>query len=249
VRDLERQLASREVKDGAKSLKASEGHTATVSATGKSLSQPISSDGSDPTAPFTTEVDKSTSDWPYYPLRFLKDGVQSISDMPIYKADEQKVTAALVTNAQPIVVAVSGLTYSDDHMYLPRYQLANEEWTNNAIDMCKSMGFCLPSEREPDNSISKRPSACHAEMQLLAYIYFHDELKKLGSGETLDIHVDKEPCSTCEHVIKYFMKHSKVGAGTLNIFARGKAWKPTPYKPTTIAKNVYVKFAKYYTSD
>lgn len=85
-----------------------------------------------------------------------------------------------------------------------KYQLDNAEWTQKVFSLCKRIGHPLTDGGCRDHGVLGRGSACHAEKQLAAYVYY-----KCPGWQSAMIYSSKKSCTDCEKFLSVLRR--KIG--------------------------------------
>lgn len=135
-----------------------------------------------------TEIDYSVQLWS------RRDTAPSI-EFPVLKRSPYKTVAVLRgARNDDLVASVSG--WSDVFGPSHSYVLDNQIWTEKVLTMCGAINHTLQADYR-DGNIPGRYYACHAEKQLLAYVFENPRRK-------VSLHISCEPCGDCARFIRTF---------------------------------------------
>ncbi|KAM0722967.1 hypothetical protein Q7P37_001165 [Cladosporium fusiforme] len=115
-----------------------------------------------------------------YSVQLYSRGSTSPSiEFPVLKRSPNKTVAVLRgARNDNLIASVSGWSeeFGSSHAYI----LDNLVWAEKAIALCKATGHVLQADWR-DGDIPGRYNACHAEKQLLAYV-FENQRRRFGSS-------------------------------------------------------------------
>lgn len=110
-----------------------------------------------------------------------------------------------------LVVSVSGwVGFSNNHY---DHQIDNASWTPMVITMCDEIGHNLKKSGWLDRGVPGQHSACHAEKQLAAYLYY-----ECTDVKSATIYCNKAPCADCK---KFFSVLGKATGLWLRVVVGG----------------------------
>lgn len=109
----------------------------------------------------------------------------------------------------PLVTVVSGrTTYEEEE----RQQLRSAEWRGPVFAMCEAIGHrLLPNHHCDEYGVPGSYLASHAEMQLLACLYFSSSWP-----DEATIHVSKKVCPRCAEAIRIFQEDTGIDVTVLD---------------------------------